>query len=217
MPSLEHSLERSLTPAELDLFRSLTTPRKIQDFLDTVKYEPEYFNRAPLRVLRERTAHCLDGALFAAAALQRIGHPPLVIDLLPEPLVDDDHVLAIFQQNGAYGAVAKSNFTGLRYREPVFRTRRELVMSYFEDFFNSRGQKTLRAYTAPLNLAAFDALRWETDDAAADLIEARLKELRQFPVLTPAMIRDLSPVDRGKLEAGLLGADRAGLFKPGIA
>ena len=68
-------LEQSLTPAELDLFRSLTTPRKIQDFLDTVRYEPEYFNRAPLRVLRERTGHCLDGALFAAAALQRLGYP----------------------------------------------------------------------------------------------------------------------------------------------
>ncbi len=210
-------LEQSLTPAELDLFRSLTTPRKIQDFLDTVRYEPEYFNRAPLRVLRERTGHCLDGALFAAAALQRLGYPPLIIDLLPEPLTDDDHVLAIFRRNGAYGAVAKSNFTGLRFREPVFRTRRELVMSYFEDFFNSRGQKTLRAYTVPLNLSAFDALHWETHDAAADVIEARLKDLKQFPLLTPAMVRDLSPVDPARLEAGLLGADRAGLFKPGIA
>ena len=122
----------------------MTTPRKIQDFLDTVAYEPEYFNRSPLRVLRERRGHCLDGAIFAAAALRRLGHPPLVLDLIPEPLMDDDHVLAVFRKNDAFGAVAKSNFTGLRYREPVFRTLRELIMSYFEDYFNS-----LRPQDAP--------------------------------------------------------------------
>lgn len=209
--------EESLTREELNLLRSLATPRKIQDFLDSVAYEPEYLNRAPLRVLRERTGHCLDGALFAAAALRRLGYPPLIVDLIPEPLIDDDHVLAIYRHNGAYGALAKSNFTGLRYREPVFRTRRELVMSYFEDFFNSLGQKTLRAYTVPLHLAAYDAQDWETSDAAVDAIELRLKDLRQIPVLSPAMIRDLTLVDQMKLDAGLLGANRSGLYKPGIA
>jgi hypothetical protein len=211
------TLEARLSPEDRGLLASLTTPRKIQDFLDTVAYEPEYFNRAPRRVLAERRGHCLDGALFGAAALRRLGYRPLVIDLIPEPLADDDHVLAIFGQNRAFGAVAKSNFSGLRYREPVFRTLRELVMSYFEDFFNRMGRKTLRGYTVPLDLSAFDRLNWETDDAGCDAIEQRMKDLRQYELLTPEMIRSLTPVDPLKLEAGLLGSNPQGLYIPGIA
>lgn len=211
------TLEAHLTSDELALWVGLTTPRKIQDFLDTISYEPEYFNRCPLRVLRERRGHCLDGALFAAAALRRLGYPPLVIDLLPEPLADDDHLLAIFERNKRFGAVAKSNFAGLRYREPVYRSLRELVMSYFEDFFNALGRKTLRGYSVPLNLTPFDALNWEVDDAGTNAIETRTGSLRRFSLLTPEMIRQLSAVDPRQLEAGLLGADPAGLYKIGIA
>lgn len=212
-----HTLEAHLTAEELAIWTGLTTPRKIQDFLDTITYEPAYANRCPLRVLRERRGHCFDGALFAAAALRRLGYPPLVIDLIPEPLADDDHMLAIFQRHGHYGAVAKSNFVGLRYREPVYRSLRELVMSYFEDFFNSLGRKTLRGYSVPLNLTPFDAHRWEVEDAGADAIEKRTETLRHYPLLTPEMIRELAPVDARQLEAGLLGADPAGLYKVGIA
>lgn len=211
------TLEAQLTDNERGRWAGLTTPRKIQDFLDTVVYEPEYFNRSPLRVLREGRGHCLDGALFAAAALRRIGHAPLVLDLTPEPLMDDDHVLAVFRKNEAFGALAKSNFTGLRYREPVFRTLRELVMSYFEDFFNARGRKTLRGYTRLLDLSRYDAIDWETSDAACDRIEKRLQGMRSIPLLTPAMIRDLTPVDLRKLEAGMSGGIPEGFFKPGIA
>lgn len=211
------ALEAQLTDEERALLASLTTPRRIQDFLDTVAYEPEYFNRSPLRVLRERRGHCLDGALFAAAALRCLGYPPRVLDLIPTPLMDDDHVLAVFRTNEAFGAIAKSNFAGLRYREPVFRTLRELVMSYFEDFFNALGFKTLRGYTRLLDLSRYDVIDWETNDAACDRIEKRLQGMRPIPLLTPAMIRDLTPVDSRMLEAGLQGADREGLFKPGIA
>jgi hypothetical protein len=211
------ALEAQLTDDERRLLASLTTPRKIQDFLDAVSYEPEYFNRSPLRVLRERRGHCLDGAIFGAAALRRLGYPPLVLDLTPEPLMDDDHVLAVLRKNDAFGAVAKSNFTGLRYREPVFRTLRELVMSYFEDFFNALGHKTLRGYTRLLDLSHYDAIDWETSDAACDRIEKRLQGMRSIPLLTPAMIRELTLADRRMLEAGLQGANPEGLFKPGIA
>lgn len=211
------TLEAQLNDSERGLLAGLTTPRKIQDFLDTVVYEAEYFNRAPLRVLRERRGHCLDGALFAAAALRRIGHPPLVLDLTPEPLMDDDHVLAVFRRNEAFGALAKSNFAGLRYREPVFRTLRELVMSYFEDFFNARGRKTLRGYTRLLDLTRYDALDWETSDAACDRIEKQLQGMRSIPLLTPAMIRELTPVDPRNLDAGMYGGSPEGFFKPGIA
>lgn len=211
------TLETQLSASERELLARLATPRAIQDFLDNIEYEAEYFNRAPLRVLRERRGHCLDGALFAAAALRRLGHRPLVLDLTPEPLMDDDHVLAVFQQSGAFGAVAKSNFAGLRYRDPVFRTVRELVMSYFEDYFNKYGRKTLRGYTRLLDLAKYDAAGWETSDAVCDRIEKRLQGMSSVPILTPEMIRGLTPVDARRLAAGLHGADEAGLFKPGIA
>lgn len=211
------TLEAHLSPTERATFAGLSSPRKIQDFLDGIAYEPEYFNRSPLRVLREGRGHCLDGALFGAAALRRLGHRPLVLDLVPEPLMDDDHVLAVYRQGEAFGAVAKSNFAGLRYREPVFRSLRELVMSYFEDFFNSFGRKTLRGYTRLLDLSKYDVLEWETHDAACDRVEKRLQGMRHIPILTPEMIRSLTPVDSRTLAAGLHGADEEGLFKPGIA
>lgn len=211
------TLEAQLTTEERALLARLTTPRKIQDFLDAIEYEADYFNRCPLRVLRERRGHCYDGALFAAAALRRLGHPPLIIDLKQEPLVDDDHMLAVFRQNDAFGAIAKSNFSGLRWREPVYRTPRELVMSYFEDYFNTLGRRTLRGHTRLLDLTPYDRVQWETSDAGCDRIERRIAGMRVIPILTPAMVRDLTPVDPRRMAAGLLGSDEEGIFKPGLA
>ncbi len=202
-----------LTSEQRGAWQSLTSPANIQAFLDGIPYSAEDANRSPLRVLQERHAHCLDGGLFATAALRQLGHPPLIIDLLPEPGTDDDHVLAIFRRNGCFGAVAKSNYAGLRYREPIYRSFRDLVMSYFEVYFNIRREKTLRSYTVPLDLATYDAMDWLTNDAAADAIEKRLPQLRRTPLLTPAMIAELSPVDQRSYEAGMLGTNLDGLYK----
>jgi hypothetical protein len=133
------------TPAERAVFRKLKSPDKIQRFLDDLAYNKEHGGvtcRSPRRVLRDRTAHCMEGALFGAAALRMIGHPPLLLDL--EAVRDDDHVVAIFRLHGHWGALAKSNYSGLGYREPVYRTLRELVMSYFEHYYNLQKEKTLR-------------------------------------------------------------------------
>ena len=192
---------------------ALTSPARIQKFLDGVQYSEEVRYRCPLSVLKDRKGHCFDGAVFAAAMLRRIGHKPLIVDLIPNEN-DDDHILAVYKARGHWGAVAKSNFTGLRYREPVFRTIRELVLSYFEDFFNSIGEKTLRAYTRPLDLRTFDPLDWLVRDVALDAIGERLDEIRKFRVLTPAMIRHPSFADERSVRAGLLGARVDGLFKP---
>ena len=208
------SLEDHLTPSQHDLFAGLSTPGKIQAFLDDVPYSAEDANRCPLRVLQERQAHCLDGALFAAASLRRLGHPPLVVDLLPDPGADDDHVLAIYRQDGCFGAVAKSNFSGLRFREAIYRNLRELTLSYFEDFYNVHGLKSLRAYTRPLTLKAFDTLCWEWRDAGANAIERRLAQLRPISLLTPEMVARLSLLDRRSYEAGMLGTNPTGLYKP---
>ncbi|MFN2111321.1 MAG: hypothetical protein ACK2UI_16820 [Anaerolineae bacterium] len=214
MPNRDDPFEPQLTDAQRALLDELTTPTSIQAYLDSIPYAPEDRNRCPLNVLRDRRAHCLDGALFAAMALRRIGQPPVVIDLLPEPGTDDDHVLAIYKREGHFGAVAKSNYVGLRFREAVYRTLRELVMSYFEVFYNVKGAKTLRSYTRPLNLCVFDPQHWTWDDAGADAIEARLKTLRQTPVVTPSMVASLSPVDVRSYEAGMLGANPDGLYVP---
>jgi len=206
------TLTSSLTPAEAELLNGLTSPLLIQAFLDTLAYSSEDRYRCPLTVVRDRTAHCYDGAIFAAAMLRRLGHPARLLDLLPNDR-DDDHLLALFQVDRHWGALAKSNFSGLRYREPIHRSVRELVLSYFEDYFNALGEKTMRAYTVPLNLARFDRLNWETDDAALDAIADHLDVVRKVAVLTPAMVARLSAVDPRALQAGLLGANAAGLFK----
>ena len=135
--------------ANLEILRSLTTPWEIQRYLDSLPYVGEELNRTPLRVMQDRQCHCLDGGMLGALCLRRLGYPARILDLIPEPGTDDDHVLAIFRHNDRYGAVAKSNYVGLRFREPVYRSLRELVMSYFEVFFNVDGLKTLRGYTRP--------------------------------------------------------------------
>ncbi len=207
-------LENHLNEEQLQLLRSLDHPYKIQTFLDGIHYSAENRNRCPLNVLGDRQAHCLDGALFAAAALSRLGDPPLVVDMFPDPGIDDDHVLAIFWRHGRLGAVAKSNFVGLRYREPVYRSLRELVISYFNDFYNLNGVKSLRYYTRPLKLSAFTRLDWMVSDAGADAIERRLLQLRRIPLLLPDIAASLSPVDALSYKAGMLNVNYDGLYKP---
>jgi hypothetical protein len=211
---MTETLEDHINEEQRELLRGLDTPVKIQAFLDTCAYVAEYDNRCPARVLAERRAHCLDGALFAAAALRRIGYPPLVVDLFPDPGMDDDHVLAIFKINGRYGSVAKSNFVGLRYHEPVYHSLRELIMSYFEQFYNVNGVKTLRTHTPPLDLARFDRLGWEWNDRGADAIEKALLARRRITLVPPEIAAALSPVDELTYKAGLLVADPDGLYKP---
>src|SRR3972149_11299504 len=132
--SIVEDFDQALTKSERRRIAQLTTPRKIQDFLDGLPYSVESIYRCPLRVLRDHTAHCFDGALFGAAALRRLGYPPLVLNM-PAIVEDDDHLLALYNRDRPWGALAKSNFVGLRFREPIYRTLRELVMSYFEQFY----------------------------------------------------------------------------------
>jgi hypothetical protein len=211
MSAVEY-FDQALTKSERQMMARLTTPRKIQDFLDELPYSLETIYRCPLRVFRERVAHCFDGALFGAAALRRLGYPPLILNT-PAIVQDDDHLLALYKRDGHWGAVAKSNFVGLRFREPIYRTLHELVMSYFEQFYNAERKKTLRSYTVPLNLKAFDKLNWMTSDESLERIGERLDEIRKVRLLTRRMIANLSLVDERSYQAGLFGANKAGLYK----
>jgi hypothetical protein len=204
------SRKRLLDPAAEELLSALERPEDIQRLLDDTPYSTDKFYRAPARVLSERRAHCVDGALLAALALRRRGDPPLVLDMRAER--DDDHVIAVFKRRGRFGAIAKSNVVCLRYREPVYRTLRELVMSYFEFYYNTDGDKALRSYSTPIDLRRFDHLEWHVNDAAAEVICDALDRARHHPLLTRPMIASLSPVDDRTYRAGLLGVDPAGLF-----
>jgi hypothetical protein len=197
---------------EQRIFNELKSPALIQTFLDELPYSTDSFYRSPRRVLAERRAHCFDGAIFAAAALRRLGFPPLVIDL--QAYRDDDHLLALFKVRGYWGAVAKSNFVGLRYREPIHRTLRELVLSYFPSYYNMAYDKSLRGYTAPMHLDRFDHLDWMRDDAALDLLSDKMDELRYYPLVDRAMIKYLTPIDERTYKAGQYGADQAGIYWP---
>ena len=194
----------SFTPAELRFLRSLSTPHKIQKFLDALPYHLADTAFSPRLVLRERTAHCLEGAIFAAAALRINGYPPLLLDF--EAVRDTDHVIAPFQEKGAWGAIAISNFAGLRHRAPVYKSLRELAMSYFNDYLNLRGERTLRAYsTKPVNLKKFDSKDWMIRDDNVWFIAEHLCEIPHTKLLAPWQEKSLPPVDKRSLAAAKTG------------
>jgi hypothetical protein len=200
------------TAAEREILKRLDTPFKVQGWLNSIAYDPEPGTASPRRVMRERKANCFEGALFAAAAFRFHGRPPLVVDM--RSWNDDDHVLAVFRRNGALGCVAKSNYTVLRFREPVYRSIRELMMSFFDVYFNPIGQKTLRAYSVPYDVSRFDRMGWMTAEEDISDIGDALDKARHYRVLTPAQIRSLQITEPTLIKAGLLGADASGLFTP---
>jgi len=200
------------TKDETSFLKTLSDPDKIQGFLDSIEYNPKSECRSPRWVIRKRSAHCFEGALFAAAALQFIGYQPLIIDM--KSFNDDDHVIAVFKVNNHWGAVAKSNFTSLRYREPVYRSLRELVMSYFDFYFNLNGDKSLRSYSLPLDLTIYDARKWTTTDEDLEFIGDKLETIRHYPVINDKMIKNLNRASDIMLKAGMLGSKAEGLFKP---
>lgn len=193
---------------------TLDNPDKIQAFLDSIDYNPNAKCRSPRWVLKKRSAHCFEGALFAAAAMQFNGITPLIIDL--KAFNDDDHVIAVFKEGKNWGAVAKSNFTSLRYREPVYRSLRELVMSYFDFYFNTFGEKSLRSYSRPLNLSLFESRHWTTTDDDLEYIGDKLESMKHYPVINDKMIKKLYRASDTMLKAGMLGANEEGLFRPKI-
>lgn len=197
---------------EIKFLKSLDHVIKIQDFLDSIGYNPEYECRSPRYVIKTRSAHCFEGALFAASALSFHGHKPLIIDM--RAWNDDDHVIAVFRSDDHWGAIAKSNFTTLRFREPVYRTLRELIMSYFDFFFNVAGDKSLRSYSLPLDLTRYNSRNWMTTDEDLEYIGDKLDSMKHYPVITEKMIKNLNKASEISLKAGLLGSNEDGLFKP---
>ena len=196
------------TPAELRKLRRLKNPHGIQQYLDDMPYHLEDTAWSPRVVLRENSSHCLEGAMFAAAALRANGYPPLILDLEAEH--DTDHVMAVYRVNGHWGSIAKSNYTGCRGREPVYRSLRELAMSYFNLYFNMRRERTLRTFSLPVNLARFDRQQWMTTEKPIWFIVDYLFEIHHYKLLRPGMAKRLHRVDKRLFNAETLGK----AFKP---
>jgi hypothetical protein len=194
------------TTGELRRLRALKTPHLIQKFLESLPYHHANSAWSPRLVLREQSAHCLEGAIFAAAALRVNGFKPLLWDL--EAVRDTDHVLAIYQYDRHWGAIAKSNFAGLRFREPVYRSLRELAMSYFDNYYNLLGERTLRAFSRPVDLSRFDSLDWMTTEKPVWFVAEHLCHVSHTPLITKTQEKRLTRLDDRAHAAGLTGYSR---------
>ncbi len=195
--------EGGFTPIELRKLRTLKDPYSIQRFLDDMPYHLANTSWSPRLVLKENTSHCFEGAMLAAAALRANGYPPLIFDLEAEN--DTDHVVAIYRLKGHWGAIAKSNYTGCRYREPVYRSLRELALSYFDVYFNLRRERSLRTFSRPVNLSRFDNREWMTTDKPLWFIAEYLFEIHHYRLLPTGMEKRLHRLDDRSFRAGCLG------------
>lgn len=207
------NFEDHLDPENREIFLNLNSPSDIQAYLDSLPYIGEDLNRSPLRVMQDRQCHCLDGGLLAALALRRLGYPPLLIDMLPVPNTDDDHVLAVYRRNGLWGCVAKSNYVCLRSREPAYRSLREMVMTYFDVFFNEAGVKTLRGFTRPLNLGQFDRFFWQTSLEGVERVSLRLYSMKPIPIIPAETAEVLALTDQRSYNTYMLGVNRDWMYK----
>ncbi|NOS67116.1 MAG: hypothetical protein HOO67_02000 [Candidatus Peribacteraceae bacterium] len=188
------SWTNDLSEKEIRFLRSLKAPWKIQDFLDSLPMNFRDTCYSPRMVLRNRKAHCMEGAMLAAVALRFAGYPPLVMDLKSVPH-DDDHVVAVFRHDRHWGAISKTNHGVLRYREPIYKTIRELAMSYFHEYFLNDGSKTLRSYSNPVDLSRFDKRGWMTDEEDVEYVPEYVDDVRHYPMLSKMQISRLRKAD----------------------
>lgn len=195
-------VDSCFSKSESNFLKSHGTPELAQKLLDSLKYRCESKHLPAIYALRDWEAHCFDGCLLAAAALRRRGYTPYIIDLCA--VHDDDHLICAYKWKGAWGAVAKSNFPGLRSREPIYKTPRELALSYFELYFNFRGEKSLRNFSKPFALPAIKKLDWETEINAMDQLLEQLENTAHYSLLTQSQIKNLMPINSQLMRSQML-------------
>ena len=198
--------------SELKPLKQFKKPHDIQLYLNNIRYNPDKGTNSPGKVLKMQKANCFEGALFAAAALRVLGHKPLIVDIMS--VNDDDHIIAVFKHNNCFGAVAKSNTTTLRFREPIYKTLKELILSYFEFYFNTLGEKTMRSYSNPVDLSRFDKLNWMETEDNLDYIGDYLYTVKHHNVLDRRSILYLSQADSEIVNLCFTGSVPEGLYTP---
>lgn len=201
---MELRIRNLYTQREIDLFNKLSSPQKVQDYLNSLKFNFEKNGEtcmSPRFAIRAKQAHCMEGAMFAAAALEYHGHKPVVMDLRANSR-DFDHVVAVYKRNGYFGSISKTNHAVLRYREPVYKNIRELALSFFHEYFDQKGRKNLREYSKLCDLRVFDSLGWRTSENNLFQIPKALDKIKHFKILSAKQIRNLRKADQVELEAG---------------
>ncbi len=189
-----------MSPEERTILKKLSTPIKIQDFLDTLEIGGAFYTSA-LRTLHARKARCFEGALLAAFILSFHGEKPLLLDLKAAS-PDFDHVVALYRKNGYWGAVSKTNYVSLRFRDPVYKTIRELALSYFHEYFvNKTGKKTLRSYSKPFNLNK-QKIDWIASEKKLDDLAIVLDESPHFPLFPKKNLKYIRKADKMERKAG---------------
>ncbi len=208
---------------EIKLLKKLDSSNKIQDYLNSLKFNFEKRGDtcySPRFVIKNKTAHCMEGAMFAATALEFHGMKPLVMDLRAVEH-DFDHVIALFKKDGCWGAISKTNHAVLRYREPIYKTLRELTLSYFHEYFDDKGRKNLREYSKPFDLRYFDRypiklppqdlgragerstrVNWRTSDKNLFAIPEHLDKIKHYKILNKQQIKNLRKADKIEILAG---------------
>ena len=194
-----------LSKKEIAILKKLSSPIKIQDFLDKMPINYEKKGETYMSVknaLKENKAHCFEGALIAAAALSINGQPPFLLDLKANQKNDVDHVVALYKKNGRWGAISKTNHASIRFRDPIYKTIRELAVSYFHEYFdNKTGKKTLESYSAPFNLkkCQFDWL--SSDDNLNDLVDL-IDSVKHFDIYPSKNKKYIRKADKMERKAG---------------
>ena len=194
----------SFTKKEITLIKKLNTPAKVQDFLNGLEFNFEKNGKetikSPIMVLRERNAHCMEGALFGAYVLSLHGHKPLILHLQTTK-EDFDHIITVFKENNLWGALSKTNHGVLRYREPIYRDIHELVMSYFHEYFLDNGKKTLRKYSKTLDLNIFEK-GWEVEEGNLWGIDDELDEIKHYDIAPKEVFKKLRLSDKIERDMG---------------
>ena len=201
---------KSWTKAEQLLLKKLKTPADIQRYLDDLEYDPEGGAKSPRRVIASGTAQCYSGALFAAAALRELGHRPRLMWM--DAVEDDGHCVALYQVNKFWGAVAKSNYTGIRSREPIYDYN-SLGLSYFDAYFNPSGKRSMRAFTVPIDLQPFEKRAWRFDDGEMLYVDDAIDTAKRAWKLPKKLETIVTPVSEALRQAGLMGANVEGLWR----
>jgi len=205
------------TQKEKALMKKLNTPAKVQDFLNGLRFNFEANGKetikSPIRVLREKNAHCMEGAILGAYILSLHGHKPLILHLQTTK-GDFDHIITLFSEDGLWGALSKTNHGVLRYREPIYRDIHELVMSYFHEYFLNDGKKTLRKYSEPLNLNVFEKPArsaystavagggWATSEIDLWYIDKKLDKIKHYDIAPKKVFKKLRKADKIEIEMG---------------